>query len=193
MLETLYAEKIVVVLREKDPDLVRAKARAVHDGGLRVMEVTWTTPKAAELVKELDKAGLGVIGAGTILELPDAKKAVAAGAKFLVSPVFTKSVAAFAKSKRIPYLPGCSTSNEIYAAWKAGCRPIKVFPAPVLGGPEFIKRLLAPMPFLELLPTLIKVEEIPAYLAAGAKAVGIGGAGFSDPETMAREAVKVRG
>lgn len=193
MLDTLYAEKIVVVLREKDPDLVRAKARAVRDGGLRVMEVTWTTPKAPELVKELGKAGLGVIGAGTILELPDAKKAVAAGAKFLVSPVFTKSVAAFAKSKKIPYLPGCATAQEIYTAWKAGCRPIKVFPAPTLGGPEFIKRLLAPMPFLELLPTLIKVEEIPAYLAAGAKAVGIGGAGMTDVEAMAREAVKVRG
>jgi 2-dehydro-3-deoxyphosphogluconate aldolase/(4S)-4-hydroxy-2-oxoglutarate aldolase len=193
MLDTLYAEKVVVVLREKDPDLVRAKARAVHDGGLRVMEVTWTTPRAPELVKEFGKAGLGIIGAGTILELPDAKKAVAAGAKFLVSPVFTKSVAAFAKSKKIPYLPGCATAQEIYTAWKAGCRPIKVFPAPTLGGPEFIKRLLAPMPFLELLPTLIKVDEIPAYLAAGAKAVGIGGAGMTDVEAMAREAVKVRG
>ncbi|HEX7902177.1 MAG TPA: bifunctional 4-hydroxy-2-oxoglutarate aldolase/2-dehydro-3-deoxy-phosphogluconate aldolase [Planctomycetota bacterium] len=193
MLETLYAEKIVVVLREKDPDLVRAKARAVYDGGLRVQEVTWTTPKAAELIKEFSKAGLGIIGAGTILELPDAKKAVAAGAKFLVSPVFTKAVAAYAKSKKIPYLPGCATAQECYTAWKAGCRPIKVFPAPTLGGPEFIRRLLAPMPFLELLPTLIKVEEIPAYLAAGAKAVGIGGAGMPDAETMAREAVKIRG
>jgi len=193
MLDTLYAEKIVVVLREKDADLVRAKARQVHDGGLRVMEVTWTTPQAPELVKELSKAGLGVIGAGTILELPEAKKAVAAGAKFLVSPVFTQSVAAFAKARKIPYLPGCATAQECYNAWKAGCRPIKVFPAPTLGGPEFIRRLLAPMPFLELLPTLIKVEEIPVYLAAGAKAVGIGGAGMTDVESMARAAVKARG
>src|SRR5688572_6890617 len=193
MLSTLYAEKIVVVLREKDADLVRAKARAVHDGGLRVMEVTWTTPQAAELIKEFRKAGLGFIGAGTILELPEAKKAVAAGAKFLVSPVFTKSVAAYAKAKKIPYLPGCATAQECYTAWKAGCRPLKIFPAPMLGGPEFLRRLLNPMPFLELLPTLIKVEEIPAYLAAGAKAVGIGGAGMTDVEAMAREAVKMRG
>lgn len=193
VLEILYAEKVVVVLREKDPDLVRAKARAVQDGGLRVMEVTWTTPQAPELVREFRKAGLGVIGAGTILELPDAKKAHAAGAQFLVSPVFTKSVAAFAKAKKLPYLPGCATAQECYEAWKAGCRPIKVFPAPTLGGPEFIRRLLAPMPFLELLPTLIKVEEIPVYLAAGAKAVGIGGAGMTDVETMAREAVRLRG
>jgi 2-dehydro-3-deoxyphosphogluconate aldolase / (4S)-4-hydroxy-2-oxoglutarate aldolase len=193
MLDTLYAEKVVVVLREKDADLVRAKARQVYDGGLRVMEVTWTTPQAPELIKEFRKAGLGVIGAGTILELPEAKKAVAAGATFLVSPVFTKSVAAFAKARKIPYLPGCATAQECYNAWKAGCRPIKVFPAPTLGGPEFIRRLLAPMPFLELLPTLIKVEEIPVYLAAGAKAVGIGGAGMTDVESMARAAVKARG
>jgi 2-dehydro-3-deoxyphosphogluconate aldolase/(4S)-4-hydroxy-2-oxoglutarate aldolase len=192
-LEALYAEKIVVVLREKDADLVRRKARAVYDGGLRVQEVTWTTPDAPKLISEFNKAGLGVIGAGTILELPEAKKAVAAGAKFLVSPVFTKAVAAFAKSKKIPYLPGCATAQECYTAWKAGCRPIKVFPAPTLGGPEFLRRLLNPMPFLELLPTLIKVEEIPAYLAAGAKAVGIGGAGMADVEAMAREAVRIRG
>jgi 2-dehydro-3-deoxyphosphogluconate aldolase/(4S)-4-hydroxy-2-oxoglutarate aldolase len=192
-LETLYAEKIVVVLREKDPDLVRAKARQVRDGGLRVQEVTWTTPQAADLIREFDRAGLGVIGAGTILEEADAKKAVAAGAKFLVSPVFTKSVAAVAKAKKIPYLPGCATATECYEAWKAGGRPIKIFPAPTLGGPEFLRRLLAPMPFLELLPTLIKPEEIPAYLAAGAKAVGIGGQGMTDVEAMAREAVKMRG
>jgi 2-dehydro-3-deoxyphosphogluconate aldolase / (4S)-4-hydroxy-2-oxoglutarate aldolase len=191
-IEALYAEKVVVVLREKDAALVREKARAVRDGGLRVMEVTWTTPQAPELIREFVKARLGVIGAGTILELADAKKAHAAGAQFLVSPVFTASVAAFARSKKLPYLPGCATAQECYRAWKAGGRPIKIFPAPTLGGPEFIRRLLAPMPFLELLPTLIKVDEIPAYLAAGAKAVGIGGAGMTDVEAMAREAVRVR-
>jgi 2-dehydro-3-deoxyphosphogluconate aldolase/(4S)-4-hydroxy-2-oxoglutarate aldolase len=180
VLEALYDDKIVVVLREKDPDLVRAKARAVRDAGLRVQEVTWTTPDAPLLIREFVKGKLGVIGAGTILTLAEAKEAVAAGAQFLVSPVFTDDVNAFAKRKRIPYLPGCATAQEAYGAWQAGGRPIKIFPAPCVGGPEFIRRLLAPLPFLELLPTLVGVGEIKTYLAMGAKAVGIGAATVPD-------------
>jgi 2-dehydro-3-deoxyphosphogluconate aldolase/(4S)-4-hydroxy-2-oxoglutarate aldolase len=195
VLEELYAERIVVVQREKSADVVRAKARAIRDGGLRVQEVTWTTPDAAALIAELTKLKLGTIGAGTILTAAEAKKAHAAGATFLVSPVFTKDVAAFAKSKKLPYLPGCATAQEAYSAWKAGGRPIKIFPAPCLGGPEFIRRLLNPLPFLELLPTLVAVAEIPDYLRAGAKAVGIGAAQAADAaaaEKLANDAVAAR-
>ena len=194
-LDALYAERIVVVQREKSADVVRAKARAIADGGLRIQEVTWTTPDAAALIAELSKLNLGTIGAGTILTAAEAKKAVAAGAKFLVSPVFTKDVAAYAKSKKLPYLPGCATAQEAYDAWKAGGRPIKIFPAPCLGGPEFIRRLLNPLPFLELLPTLVAVAEIPDYLRAGAKAVGIGAAQAADAAAaaqLARDAVAAR-
>jgi 2-dehydro-3-deoxyphosphogluconate aldolase/(4S)-4-hydroxy-2-oxoglutarate aldolase len=141
------------------------------------------------------KQKIGTIGAGTILTLAEAKKAVAAGAAFLVSPVFTKEVNAFAKAKKLPYLPGCATAQEAYAAWKAGARPIKIFPAPCLGGPEFVRRLLNPLPFLELLPTLVAVSEIPDYLRAGAKAVGIGSASAPDAAAaaqLARDAVAAR-
>jgi 2-dehydro-3-deoxyphosphogluconate aldolase/(4S)-4-hydroxy-2-oxoglutarate aldolase len=191
VLETLYGEKIVVVQREKKADAVREKARAIHAGGLKIQEVTWTTPDAPNLIRELVRDRLGVIGAGTILTADDARAAIEAGAQFLVSPVFTDDVNAFAKAMGVPYLPGCATANEIYQAWKAGGRPVKVFPAPTLGGPEFIRRLLNPLPFLELLPTLVAVGEIGAYLEAGAKAVGIGAAGSADAaaaEKMAREA-----
>lgn len=194
-LEALYAERIVVVQREKSADVVRAKARAIRDGGLSVQEVTWTTPDAAALVAELRKLKLGTIGAGTILTAAEARKAHAAGAQFLVSPVFTKDVAAFAKSKKLPYLPGCATAQEAYDAWKAGGRPIKLFPAPCLGGPEFVRRLLNPLPFLELLPTLVAVADIPDYLRAGAKAVGIGAALVPDAaaaEKLARDAAAAR-
>jgi len=195
VLEVMYHEKIVVVQREKQASAVRAKAWAFRDGGIRVQEVTWTTPEAPALVKEFVDQKLGLVGAGTILTLAEARKAVAAGAQFLVSPVFTKEVNAFAKSRKIPYLPGCGTAQEAYDAWLAGGRPIKIFPAPCLGGPEFIRRLLNPLPFLELLPTLVRVDEIQAYLQAGAKCVGIGAALARDAavaEGMAREAVAAR-
>ncbi len=193
MLETLYEEKVVVVQREKSAEAARAKARGIREGGLRVQEVTWTTPEAPALIREFVKAGLGVIGAGTILTLAEAKKAVAAGAQFLVSPVFTKDVAAFARRKKVPYVPGCATAQEAYDAWRGGGRPIKIFPAPCLGGPELIRRLLNPLPFLELLPTLVAVSEIRAYLAAGARAVGIGAAQAADgpaAAAMAQEAIR---
>src|SRR6185369_13849593 len=104
--EQLYAEKAVVILREKDADSVRKKAHAARDGGLRVQEITWTTPSVAELIKEFTAEHLGTIGAGTILTLDDAKQAVDAGAKFLVSPVFTPVVSAWAKKKKVVYIPG---------------------------------------------------------------------------------------
>ena len=173
--EQLYVDKAVVILREKDADLVRKKAHAARDGGLRIQEITWTTPSVAELIREFTKEKLGTIGAGTILTVDDAKKAVDAGAKFLVSPIFTPEVSAWAKKKDVVYIPGCATPQEIMRAWDDGCRPIKVFPAPDFGGATYIKHVLAPLPFLELLPTGgLGLADVKPYLDAGAKAVGLG-------------------
>src|SRR5258706_6218544 len=173
--EQLYAEKAVVILREKDADLVRKKAHAARDGGLRIQEITWTTPSVAELIGEFTKQGLGTIGAGTILTVDDASKAVDAGAKFLVSPVYTPEVSAWAKAKDIVYIPGAATPQEILRAWQDGCRPVKVFPVPDFGGAAYIKHVLAPLPFLELLPTGgLGLADVKPYLDAGAKAVGLG-------------------
>ena len=173
--EQLYAEKAVVILRENDADLVRKKAHAARDGGLRIQEITWTTPSVAELIREFTKEKLGTIGAGTILTVDDAKKAVDAGAKFLVSPVYTAEVSAWAKKKDVVYIPGCATPQEILRAWQDGCRPVKVFPVPDFGGAAYIKHVLAPLPFLELLPTGgLGLEDLKPYLDAGAKAVGLG-------------------
>jgi 2-dehydro-3-deoxyphosphogluconate aldolase / (4S)-4-hydroxy-2-oxoglutarate aldolase len=173
--EFLYAERACVILREKDVETVRRKAYAARDGGLRIQEVTWTTPSAAELIQEFSKKKIGTIGAGTILTVADAKKAVAAGAVFLVSPIFTPAVNAWSKKNKVVYIPGCATPGEIHAAWEAGCRPIKVFPVPDFGGSAYIKHLLAPLPFLELMPTGgLGVEDLKTYLDAGSKAVGLG-------------------
>ncbi|MBI3854459.1 MAG: amino acid permease [Planctomycetes bacterium] len=173
--EQLYVEKAVVILREKDADLVRKKAHAARDGGLKIQEITWTTPSVAELIREFTKEKLGTIGAGTILTVDDAKKAVDAGAKFLVSPIYTAEVSAWAKQKDVVYIPGCATPQEIMRAWYDGCRPVKVFPVPDFGGATYIKHVLAPLPFLELLPTGgLGLADVKPYLDAGAKAVGLG-------------------
>jgi len=183
--EELYQAKAVVILREKEADLVRKKAHAARDGGLRIQEITWTTPSVAELIREFTKEHLGTIGAGTILTLDDAKQAVDAGAKFLVSPVFTPVVNAWAKKKGVVYIPGAATPNEVYRAWQDGCRPVKVFPVPDFGGATYIKHLLAPLPFLELLPTGgLGLADVRPYLDAGAKAVGLGAAFTHTPAVL---------
>jgi len=183
--EHLYAEKAVVILREKSADLVRKKAHAARDGGLRIQEITWTTPSVADLIREFTKDHLGTIGAGTILTVEDAKQAVDAGAKFLVSPVFTPVVSAWAKKKNVLYIPGAATPQEIMRAWQDGCRPVKVFPVPDFGGATYIKHLLAPLPFLELLPTGgLGLADLKTYLDAGAKAVGLGAAFTHTPAVV---------
>jgi 2-dehydro-3-deoxyphosphogluconate aldolase/(4S)-4-hydroxy-2-oxoglutarate aldolase len=183
--ELLYAEKAVVILREKSADLVRKKAHAARDGGLRIQEITWTTPSVADLIREFTKDHLGTIGAGTILTLTDAQQAVDAGAKFLVSPVFTPVVNAWAKKKGVVYIPGAATPQEVYRAWQDGCRPVKVFPVPDFGGATYIKHLLAPMPFLELMPTGgLGLADVKLYLDAGAKAVGLGAAFTHTPAVL---------
>jgi 2-dehydro-3-deoxyphosphogluconate aldolase/(4S)-4-hydroxy-2-oxoglutarate aldolase len=183
--ELLYAEKAVVILREKSADLVRKKAHAARDGGLRIQEITWTTPSVADLIREFTKDHLGTIGAGTILTLTDAQQAVDAGAKFLVSPVFTPVVNAWAKKKGVLYIPGAATPQEVYRAWQDGCRPVKVFPVPDFGGATYIKHLLAPLPFLELMPTGgLGLADVKPYLDAGAKAVGLGAAFTHTPAVL---------
>lgn len=197
--EQLYGEKAVVILRENNADLVRRKARAARDGGLMIQEITWTTPSVAELIREFTKEKLGTIGAGTILTVDDAAKAVDAGATFLVSPVYSPEVSAWAKKKDVVYIPGAATPQEIMRAWADGCRPVKVFPIPDFGGATYLKHVLAPLPFLELLPTGgLGLEDVGPYLAAGARAVGLGAKFTHLPAVLAgdyaaltEEAVKV--
>jgi 2-dehydro-3-deoxyphosphogluconate aldolase/(4S)-4-hydroxy-2-oxoglutarate aldolase len=164
--ERIYDERIIVVLRENAAALCVDKARALLAGGLSVMEVTFTTPGAVEAIREIRKKLSGcLVGAGSVTTVKQATSAVAAGATFLVSPVFVKPVAAWAKSRKILYSAGALTPQEIQNAWDAGIRPVKVFPASSLGGPSYIKQLLAPLPHLELCPTGgIHVENFTAYL-----------------------------
>ena len=181
--ERLYAEKVIVVLREKTEALCVEKARALAEGGLSVLEVTYTTPGATAVIAALAKAGPGVVGAGSILEVGQAEAATAAGARFLVSPIHVAAVAAWARAHGVLYSGGASTPQEIWNAWEAGSRPVKVFPASDLGGPSYIKHVLAPLPRLELCPTGgVTTDNFVAYLEAGAKVVGIGDALTNAPE-----------
>ncbi len=171
----LYRARVIAVLRESEPDTCFAKAAALAEGGVTALEVTWTTPGAAGVVARLVAARLGLPGAGSIRSVAQADEAVAAGAAYLVSPVLVRPVAEWARARGVPYLPGALTPNEILEAWDLGGRPVKVFPCGAVGGPSYLKSVLAPLPELELVPTGgVSLETMKAYLDAGAKAVGLG-------------------
>lgn len=171
----LYRAKVIGVLREGDPDVCFRKAAALAEGGVTALEVTWTTPGAAGVVRKIAGATLGMPGAGSIRTVAQAEEAVSAGAVFLVSPVLVRAVAEWATVRKIVYIPGALTPTEILEVWNLGCCPVKVFPCGALGGPAYLKSVLGPMPELELIPTGgVSLENLKAYLDAGAKAVGLG-------------------
>jgi 2-dehydro-3-deoxyphosphogluconate aldolase/(4S)-4-hydroxy-2-oxoglutarate aldolase len=169
---------IVAVIRMKDPDKVQAVVDAIAAGGVTAIEVTMTVPNAVGLIAALaPKMPSGfLLGAGTVVDAETAAKVIDAGAQFIVSPVFRRSVIAACHDREVPVTPGCFTPTEILDAWDAGADIIKVFPATALG-PGYIKDVRAPLPQVKLMPTGgVTVENAGDWIAAGAVAVGVGSA-----------------
>jgi 2-dehydro-3-deoxyphosphogluconate aldolase/(4S)-4-hydroxy-2-oxoglutarate aldolase len=171
-------ERIVAVIRLDDPHTLRAVVDALAAGGVRVFEVTMTVPGAIELIGQLAD-GLPaelMVGAGTVLDADTARRAIDAGARFVVSPVFRRDVITACHERHVAAIPGCFTPTEILDAWEAGADIVKVFPSTSLG-PTFIKDVRAPLPQLKLMPTGgVSIDNAADWLRAGAVAVGVGSA-----------------
>lgn len=147
-------DKVIPVVVIKDVNETIPTLKALRDGGINCAEITFRTACAAEAislgVKEFPDMN---IGAGTVINLTQAKKAVEAGAKFIVSPGLSVEVAKFAKEKEIAYYPGCVTPTEIMQALDLGIEIVKFFPANVYGGLKALKALAAPFPQIKFIPT----------------------------------------
>ena len=161
-------DKVIPVVVIKDINDTIPTLKALKDGGINCAEITFRTACAADAIK------LGVetfpdmnIGAGTVINLEQAEKAVAYGANFLVSPGLSEEVAVFAKNNNIPYYPGCVTPTEIMKAISLGIDIVKFFPANVYGGLKALKALAGPFPQLMFIPTggvdLTNLEEFLAF------------------------------
>jgi len=148
-----------------------------REAGLTTVEITMNTPDASKMIRyalENESEGLN-IGAGTVCTKDDLEDALEAGAQFIVTPVINKKVIKSCVKKEIPIFPGAFTPTEIYNAWTLGASMVKIYPATSLG-PEYIKDLKAPMNQLKLLPTGgVSLENMAAFLKAGANGLGIGG------------------
>ncbi len=175
----------VAVVRLPDASHGAVLVNALLAGGIRAIEVTLTTAGALELITALTTTfgDALMIGAGTVLDADTARRAIDAGARYIVSPVFDAEVLATAHAHSVPALPGAYTPTEILRAHHAGADLVKVFPAELLG-PGYIKGVLAPMPFLELMPTGgVTPQNVGQWMDAGAVVVGLGSA-LVDPKLV---------
>lgn len=175
-LQRVLKSGIVAILRASSADQLADVARALYTGGIDVIEVTFTTPNAAGVISEVrrDLGNNVLLGAGTILDTETARAAILAGAEFLVSPTVNVEVIRLAHRYDKLMLPGAFTPTEILTAWEAGADVIKLFPAEV-GGPGYLRAIRGPLPQVKLLPTGgVNLQTLPAFLEAGAVAVGLG-------------------
>lgn len=173
LIEIIKEEKIYPILRCKDPQVAVDTAKALIDGGIKVLEINAEHPCVYNAVREISNYA-GVCAGGIITSM-QAQAAIEAGAKIISSPIFHMNLAKISKNSQIPYIAGTSTANEAYSAWKARIPLIKIFPITAMGGAMYIEDLLRPMPFLQIMPIgNVKLDEVKDYINAGAAAVGVG-------------------
>jgi len=191
--QTLQALKdtgVVAVIRaDKAEDLVDV-GRALRQGGVQFIEITMTVPGAIAVIERstaaLQHDGEYIV-AGTELDSETARQAILAGANYVVSPVFRPDVVALCRRYSVAVMPGAMTPTEVLNAWEAGADVVKIFPAGV-GGPQFFKDLKGPFPHIEIMPTgAVNRETAPAFIKAGACAVGVGGELVGKPLIAARD------
>lgn len=168
---------IIAIMRGNHKDSILDIARALHAGGIRILEVTMNSPHVLDMIELLSKS-YGpdlLLGAGTVLDTNQVEEAASAGASFIVSPDVFVPVIEAAMSQQIEPLPGAFTATEVRHARRAGARLIKLFPAEP-AGPGYVRQLRAPRDDVLFIPTGgVRANDAPAYFGAGAAALGIGG------------------
>jgi 2-dehydro-3-deoxyphosphogluconate aldolase/(4S)-4-hydroxy-2-oxoglutarate aldolase len=169
---------VVGVIRAPSKEVLPNIAEALMAGGVLAIEVTMSTPKAIAGIELLaDKLGdKAIVGVGTVLDAATCRDAIAAGAQFVVSPMFDPEIVDTTRRYSKISIPGAYTPTEILKAWVGGADVVKVFPATTLG-PGYFKDVLAPLPQVKLTPTGgVDVKTTPEFLKAGAIFVGAGSA-----------------
>jgi 2-dehydro-3-deoxyphosphogluconate aldolase / (4S)-4-hydroxy-2-oxoglutarate aldolase len=175
--EILERVGLIPVLRAKSSAQAHAVVEAMIAGGITVVEVTMTVPGAIHLLKKLKKehGEKLLLGAGTVTTAAQAEATIEAGAEFVVSPSLHAEVISATKNKGKVSIPGALTPTEVITAWEAGADYVKIFPCSAVGGASYLKALLAPFPYLRLIPTGgVTLKTAESFLEAGARALGIG-------------------
>lgn len=177
MIERLRKHQLMVAVRTETPEQAYKAAAACVEGGIRFIEITFSVPDAEEVIRKLSADPRAEVGAGTVLNTADVRKALRAGAGYIVSPNFDEEVVALTKKEGAVSVPGACTPTEIYRAYKAGGDLIKLFPFVEIGGLDFLKAIRGPFPYINyMLCGGVKPDNISEYLSARATGILVGSA-----------------
>lgn len=169
---------IVSIIRADSGEQLVDVAKALYEGGIDVIEVTFTVPGVLDIIAEVKKH-LGdkiLLGAGTVLDTETARAAILAGAEFIVTPTVKPDVIQLCNRYSKAVMPGAFTPTEVLTAWEAGADIVKIFPADI-GGPAHLKAIHGPLPQIKLMPTGgVDLQTLSGFIKAGACAVGLGSA-----------------
>jgi 2-dehydro-3-deoxyphosphogluconate aldolase/(4S)-4-hydroxy-2-oxoglutarate aldolase len=193
-LKRVIESGIVAVIRAPSGEVLADVAEALVAGGVQVMEVTFTVPRALQVLEQVaERLGNRILlGAGTVLDAETARAAILAGAEFIVSPSTNLDVIRLCRRYDKAVMPGALTPTEVVTAWEAGADIVKVFPADAVGGPKYLKALQAPLPQIKLMPTGgVDLTTAADFIRAGACALGVGGSLVEAKAVAARDLQRI--
>jgi 2-dehydro-3-deoxyphosphogluconate aldolase/(4S)-4-hydroxy-2-oxoglutarate aldolase len=177
-MQIIESTGVIAIMRAQSSDQLLQAADAIRGGGVRVIEVTMTTPGALEVIAEARRRyGAEVLfGAGTVLDAETGRAAILAGAQLVVAPTLNLGLIELCRRYSIPVMPGAYTPTEALTAWQAGADIVKIFPADV-GGPAYLKAIRAPLPQLKLCPVGgVDLDTAAEFIRSGAACLGVGSA-----------------
>ncbi len=182
VLNSIWEQSVIPVFYHPDVELCKNVIQACANAGAKCVEFTNRGDFAPHVFHEVAsyfaKADPSVVmGVGSIVDAPTAAQYISSSAKFVVGPLLNAEVARLCNRRGIPYSPGCGSATEIGDAQELGCDLVKVFPGSSVGGPEFVKSVLGPMPWTRIMPTggVEPTEEsLKKWFGAGIVACGIG-------------------
>jgi 2-dehydro-3-deoxyphosphogluconate aldolase/(4S)-4-hydroxy-2-oxoglutarate aldolase len=188
LIDTIERNRLMVAVRTDTSEKAYRAAMACINGGIRLVEITFSVPDAEEVIRRLIVETEALIGAGTVLNTFDLKKALKAGASYIVSPHFDEEIVKLTKKEGAVSIPGACTPTEIYRAYRAGGDIIKLFPFVEMGGLNFLKAVRGPLPFIRfMLSGGVSLDNIAEYLQVKASCILIGSSILKKEFVMAEE------
>jgi len=177
LVSELYSSRLVAVIRSKTAEDALELARAAADGGIKFIEITFSVPGALDVINALSKRNDLHVGAGTVLAPQQAERAIGVGAEFVVSPSLELNLIGICHTANIACFPGAATPTEIIAASRAHADLLKIFPADLLGGPDFIRQMQGPFPDVRFMVSGgVSLKNVTDYVEAGVTGICLGSA-----------------
>ena len=177
LIQEMGRTRLVAVVRSKSAEEALATAKAVAQGGVQFIEITFSVPSALDVIEILVAEGRLHVGAGTVLSNEEAEEAIGTGAQFIVSPSLELNLIPICHDANVPCIPGAATPTEILAAARAKADLVKIFPADTIGGPDFVRQMSGPFPNIRFMVSGgVSLTNIKEYVRAGVTGICLGSA-----------------